>query len=169
MYPTQPLVTIMIATKDRREPLRLTLREMRKQIYPAIEMLVIDDGSEQSINSLVQDIWPEARVIRHESSAGQCARRNEGFSLAKGEYILQLDDDCSFTSFGHLQYAVDLLQASSGVGALSFYIVNSAVLPEVIDSSELKSGCAASFVGAAVMFRKAALSQTSGYRTFFWE
>ena len=172
MNPMFPKVTIMIATKDRREPLRVTLAEMRKQDYPVVDMLVIDDGSERSIEPLVHEIWPEAKVVRHESSAGQCARRNEGFALAEGEYILQLDDDCSFVDREHLQYAVDQIRTSPNIGALSFYIINSATLPQAVDTSSLNSGCAVSFVGAAVLFRKAALEQTSGYRTFFgneWE
>ncbi len=167
-----PHVTIMIATKNRREPLRATLTEMRKQNYPAMDMLVIDDGSEQALEPLVHEIWPGAKVVRHEISAGQCARRNEGFDLAQGEYVLQLDDDCSFTGPEDLGYAVQEMQKSSKTGALSFYIVNSAILPATIDNSALKSGCVSSFVGAAVFFRKAALSQVSGYRKFFgneWE
>src|ERR1700733_4096778 len=171
MTDNTPLVTIMIATKDRADELRLTLGEIRKQRYSAMELLVIDDGSKESVGPVVLEAWPEATVVRHERSAGQCARRNQGFALANGEYILQLDDDCSFVGENDLAAAVRKLQAEQA-GALSFYIVNSAILPAAIDTSRLKEGCVASFVGAAILFRKSAIAQTAGYRTFFlgeWE
>jgi GT2 family glycosyltransferase len=172
MSETLPLVTILIATKDRASDLRVTLREMRKQRYPLTELLVIDDGSKVPVEPLVREAWPGASVIRHEKSAGQCARRNEGFAHANGEYILQLDDDCSLTCPEDLAYAIDQMRRRPEAGAIACYIVNSAVLPANIETSNLQSGCVASFVGAAVLFRKSAVQQTEGYRAFFgneWE
>jgi GT2 family glycosyltransferase len=162
----------MIATKDRAEPLRLTLSEMRKQDYPLMDLLVIDDGSECPVEPLVREIWPDATVIRHHSAAGQCSRRNEGFAVATGEFILQLDDDCSFPDSASLSLAVQQLRSTPDAGAICFYMINSADLPEKIDLTHLRSGCVASFVGAAVLFRKIALNQTAGYRSSFrgqWE
>ena len=167
-----PLVTILIATKDRAPDLRFTLQEMRKQRYPSLELVVIDDGSKEPIGQIVREVWPDGTVIRHEDSAGQCLRRNEGFALANGEYILQLDDDCSLMDPTDIAYAVDQMQSHPRAGAMACYIVNSAVLPSSIDTSHLKSGCVAAFVGAAVFFRKVAIRQTRGYRAFFgneWE
>jgi GT2 family glycosyltransferase len=167
-----PLVTVLIATKDRVSELELTLREMSRQKYPSLEMLVIDDGSRDSVEPAVRANWPGSIVVRHEKNAGQCARRNEGFALAKGEFILQLDDDCSIIDPTGLAKAVRLLQDNPDAGALTFYIVNSLLLPDKIDTSSITGGCVPSFVGAAVLFRKSALDQTAGYRAFFgneWE
>ena len=88
-----PLVSILIATKDRPDDLRRTLRELRRQVYPAIELIVIDDGSATQLQPIVNEEWPQAVFIRCEQSLGQCKRRSEGFQIAKGDYILQLDDD----------------------------------------------------------------------------
>lgn len=172
MIQSVPLVTIMIATKDRGVDLHRTLQEMRRQDYPATELIVIDDGSKEPIASVVQQIWPGATVIRHERGGGQCVRRNEGFALASGEYILQLDDDCSFVDPGDLTRAVADMKSTPDAGAVSFYVLNSVSPEERIGTQRPKAGCVASFMGAAVLMRKAALSQTSGYRTFFvgqWE
>ncbi len=105
-----PLVTILIATKDRLPELRLTLSEQRKQQYSSLQMLVIDDGSKEPVGAAVLEEWPDAVVVRHETNAGQCVRRNEGFSLAKGEFILQLDDDCSLIDPTALALAVKTLR-----------------------------------------------------------
>ena len=167
-----PLVTIMIATRNRPAELERTLREIRRQDYASVEMLIVNDGSSPSIAGTARRLWPAARIIRHENSAGQCARRNEGFADSAGEYLLQLDDDCSFLDPGDLRRAITFMQQHERAGALAPYIVNSSELPEYIDNSGRQMGCVASFVGAAVLFRKAALRDTEGYRTFFlneWE
>src|SRR5215471_2005254 len=103
---SRPLITVMIATRDRSSELRLTLELLRQQNYGHIEMVVIDDGSKEPIEPMVRDLWPQAIVIRHDESLGQCQRRNEGFSRAKGKFILQLDDDCCFKRSGYLENAV---------------------------------------------------------------
>lgn len=172
MKTRQPLVTIMIATKDRPSELFITLTEMQKQLYPAVEVLVIDDGSAVPVEPLVREAWQDARVIRHEVSAGQCTRRNQGFDLAAGEYILQLDDDCNFIDRDDLARAVERIETDPEAGALCFYLINSPTLPKKFDNAALSPGVVASFVGAAVLFRKKAVLQTKGYRTFFtndWE
>lgn len=167
-----PLVTVLIATKDRPEELRLTLSEMRKQRYPGMELLVIDDGSRSPVEPLVRQVWPDAVVVRHETNAGQCARRNEGFQLARGEFILQLDDDCSLIGENDLELAIHRLEASESAAGIVFYVINSLILPEKIETASLRGGCVAAFLGAAVLFRTSAIRNTAGYREFFsneWE
>jgi len=45
MASDRPLITVLIATKDRPDDLRRTLCDLRRQDYPSVEMIVIDDGS----------------------------------------------------------------------------------------------------------------------------
>ena len=91
----EALVSVLIATKDRPDDLRRTLHELHRQDYRHLEMIVIDDGSAATLEPIVREEWPQAVYVRHAESAGQCQRRSEGFQVAKGEYILQLDDDSS--------------------------------------------------------------------------
>jgi len=161
-----PLVTVMIATRDRPEDLRQTLRLLRELEYPAIEMLVIDDGSTLPAAPLVLDVWPDARVIRHDIGMGQCTRRNEGFALASGRYILHLDDDCALVGRNALRRAVELLEGHPKAAALVPYLYNGLELPPDL-SPVSNSGCVLSFVGACVLLRKEAISKCCGYREFF--
>ena len=169
---TRPMVTLLIATKNRWPELARTLSEMRRQQYPSMDMLVIDDGSEQGAAPPIEELWPGGTLIRHHESRGQCARRNEGFILARGEFVLQLDDDCHLLNTSALTRAVEILEGDPKAGAVTFFIVNSPLLPDGLDTSHMSGGCVASFMGAAVLFRKTALSETEGYRAFFgneWE
>ena len=58
-------------------------------------MIVIDDGSPFSrvLEAIVREDWPNAVFVREPRSAGCPQRRSEGFLLAKGEYILEIDND----------------------------------------------------------------------------
>ncbi len=161
-----PLVTIMIATRDRGPELERTLAEMRRQDYPAVELLVIDDGSREPVAPIVAQYWPEGRVIRYEQNAGQTVRRNEGFQGARGEFILHLDDDCHLVGAGALRAAVAEIAARPGCGCLIFDLFNGPELP-LAATVPPPAGCVRSFIGAAALFRTAAIRSTAGYRAFY--
>jgi GT2 family glycosyltransferase len=161
-----PLVTIMIATSDRHAELAATLCAMRRQDYQSVEMIVIDDASTPPINPIVERYWPEARLIRHEINRGQSARRNEGFRLANGEYILQLDDDCSLPAADGISMSVAYMERTPDCAGIVYRnLQGDELLADV--TSEKGPGNCVTFVGAAVFLRKASLQETAGYRESF--
>jgi GT2 family glycosyltransferase len=165
-----PLVSILIATKDRPDDLQRTLKELRRQDYASLEMIVIDDGSSAVLEPIVREYWPQTNFVRRSESVGQCRRRSEGFQIARGEYILQLDDDSHPVASSAISEAVRVMQANPSFGGLSFYIFNGPDLPEKLQAAEPQYH--ASFVGCGVLFRTQALRQVGGYRDFFeneWE
>lgn len=165
MTTTSPLVTILIATKDRPAELEHTLRKLRELTYPAIELLVIDDGSATPVEPLVRAVWPEAVCVREEKSAGCPKRRSQGFSLAHGVYILEIDDDSYPVSPDTITSAVSFLNENPQVGALALRIYNGLQLPQTLPQVNGRYLC--SFVGCGVFFRKMAIAETGGYRDFF--
>jgi GT2 family glycosyltransferase len=160
-----PLVTILIATKDRPDDLRRTLRCLREQLYPEIELLIIDDGSLPKLESLVREEAPHAIYIYHEQSAGCPQRRSEGFEIAKGAYILQVDDDSHPVQPDALARAVLTMQARPEIGILSFYIFNGEPLPEQLPKPAAKYH--SSFVGCGALIRSVAVRKVGGYLGFF--
>src|SRR5437763_1806877 len=59
-----------------------------------IEVIVIDDASKDrswEIVSSIQD--PRLKVIHHDKNTGACATANEGYQLARGEFVARLDSD----------------------------------------------------------------------------
>jgi GT2 family glycosyltransferase len=160
-----PLVTILITTKDRPEELAHTLRQLRRLTYPNLGMLVIDDGSATPLEPVVHSVWPEAVCVREAHSAGCPMRRTQGFSLATGKYILELDDDSYPVNPDALRVAVSFMERSSSVGALAFHIFNGCDLPCNLPRPQAQY--TASFVGCGVLFRKAAIEHTGGFLPFF--
>jgi GT2 family glycosyltransferase len=165
-----PLVTVLIASKDRPDDLRRTLRRLQCQQYPELGLLVIDDGSRPPLQNVVNDEAPQATYLYHEQSAGQSRRRSEGFMLAKGDYILQLDDDSCPIEHDAISKCVRMMQSHPAIGALNLFVFNGQSLPSDISRPGGKFHSA--FVGCGVFFRSSVLRQTAGYRDFFgneWE
>ncbi len=161
------LVSILVASKDRQGELNLTLQEISRQHYPAVELIVVDDGSTPPLRLNVDLAWAAKRLVRHEQSSGQSRRRNEGFGLAKGRYILHLDDDCALTDPDDLARMVAVAESDERIAAVVPNVYNGSEPPAPSTGSLEGRACAISYVGACVLLRKSAIAKTAGYRSFF--
>jgi GT2 family glycosyltransferase len=68
--------------------------------YTNYEVIIVDDGSEISISNLLSktQVKKNVTVIRNEHNLGYGASCNYGATIAKGEYILFLNDDMEIGS-----------------------------------------------------------------------
>jgi len=111
------LVTIIIPTYNRYEPLNNLLQDLEEQTYTNFEVILIDQS-----NQFYKDFYKQFNfnyhIIRQEQPALWRAR-NRGIKSAQSEYLLFLDDDSRVASdliSEHLK-CLDYFQAdiSSGV------------------------------------------------------
>jgi glycosyltransferase involved in cell wall biosynthesis len=86
-----PLVSCIMATRDRRVFIPQALRCFLRQTYSESELLIVDDGRE-SVADLCEDI-PRVRYIRLYRPATTGAKLNIGIQRARGEILQKLDDD----------------------------------------------------------------------------
>jgi len=86
-----PLVSIIIPTYNRADKLKSAIESVLSQTYKNIQLIVIDDGSEDH-TSLLMESYPQAEYVIQEH-AGQAAARNNGLRCAKGPIIASLDSD----------------------------------------------------------------------------
>lgn len=96
---TLPLVTVFIPTKNRFELFQRALLSAVAQNYPAIEIIVIDDGSDNAVstaNATLCKQYPQVRYLKNDTSTGASAARNKAIAIANGEFITGLDDDDRF-------------------------------------------------------------------------
>ena len=77
---------------NRADLLPLTLRSLLRQSHPAMEILIVDDGSDDGSAEVAESFGPTVRVIR-QKNAGPAAARNRGFQESKGEFIHFFDSD----------------------------------------------------------------------------
>lgn len=90
-----PLVSVIIPVYNMAEYLRETLDSVLASTYPAIEVVIMDDGSKDKSLAIAQEYAThDARVKAYsQPNAGACAARNHAISLAQGQYILPVDSD----------------------------------------------------------------------------
>ena len=86
------LVTIVIPCYQRGHLLSRALISVQRQTYDAIEVIVVDDGSEPAIK-IKQEKYSFPLSLLRQKNQGLSAARNTGLKAAKGSYIKFLDAD----------------------------------------------------------------------------
>ncbi|MBI3736323.1 glycosyltransferase [Candidatus Sumerlaeota bacterium] len=126
----QPRAAIVIATKNRKDLLRRTLRKSLRQTYQPLEIVVFDDGSTDGTAEMVRSEFPSVRLIRCENSEGYVRRRNQAAeSLTEFKYLFSLDDDSWFLRDDGVALAVEMFHKYPDAAALTFEIFTSYHLP----------------------------------------
>jgi len=87
----QKLVSVIIPTYNRAKLVVEAIKSVKAQSYPAIQIIVIDDGSQDDTAESVAEF--ENVEYYYQENKGQGAARNLGLNYAKGEYIASLDSD----------------------------------------------------------------------------
>lgn len=88
-----PLVSVIIATYNRADYLKLTIESIINQTYNNIEIIVVDDGSPNNEAEILCGNYSKVTYHKIENSGGPCKPRNIGIDHAKGKYIGFVDDD----------------------------------------------------------------------------
>lgn len=94
----RPLISIIVPTYNRPEQLRRNLLSIVQLDAERsnFEVIVVDDGSDLSCESIVMDIAAELNwVFLRQENQGPGIARNAGARVARGQFLAFLDDDCT--------------------------------------------------------------------------
>jgi GT2 family glycosyltransferase len=92
---SEPLVSIVIATWNRRLDVLETIRSVYGQDYPRFEIIVVDNASTDGTADELRASFPDVKLICLPENRGASGGRNAGMVQARGKYILCLDSDAS--------------------------------------------------------------------------
>jgi glycosyltransferase involved in cell wall biosynthesis len=84
-----PLVSVVITTKNEEKNIENCLQSIRSQTFKNIELIVVDNFSEDKTAELAEKYNAKVYFKGNERSA----QRNYGAKVARGEYVLYLDAD----------------------------------------------------------------------------
>lgn len=87
-----PTVSVIIPVRNGREFIHEALASICSQSFSDLEIIVIDDGSDDFDYQTLAQLDPRIRVYRLEGS-GVSTARNTGMRLARGDYLAFLDAD----------------------------------------------------------------------------
>ena len=94
----QPLVSIITLNWNTTAVTCEFLTSIQEQnTYKNIEVIVVDNASDQDPSSAIQSIVPSAKIIRNKKNVGFSAGNNIGIKAAGGEYLFIVNNDTEFT------------------------------------------------------------------------
>src|SRR5262249_7673634 len=88
---TDPSVTCVMPTRDRRRLIGQSIWYFLRQDYPDRELIIVDDGDDAVADVVPND--PRIRYVRLSEPEAGGAKRNRACELARGDVIAHWDDD----------------------------------------------------------------------------
>lgn len=116
------VLSIVVPVYNVEEYLDACLTSIRFQDYPAIEVVVVDDGSPDRSMDIARRHAAEDERVRlvTRTNGGLSAARNTGIDAARGEFLAFVDSDDTVTASGY-RAAVESLQSSGSDFAVLSY------------------------------------------------
>jgi GT2 family glycosyltransferase len=127
----EPLVSVVILNYKRTDALAQTLDSALRQEYAKVEIIVVDNHSEEDVRSVVEARGSAIQLIELPQNLGTCGGRNAGIRKARGEIIITLDNDVQFASCFEISKVVNAFRERPGIHILVFQICDA-------DSGELR-------------------------------
>ena len=90
-----PLISVIIPVYNVKEFLRACVERITAQTYTNLEILLVDDGSNDGSEAICDEYAardPRVRVL-HKPNGGQASARNAALDVARGEFISFVDSD----------------------------------------------------------------------------
>lgn len=120
-----PLVSVVVVTHNAKEYLEICLKSIIDSHYNNIEIIVVDndsdDGSKELVNKLAFS-FPQIKLICNNTNLGLSIPRNQGAKEAKGKYIAFIDNDTRVHP-AWLNGTVEILEKEKDIGAVQCKLI----------------------------------------------
>jgi GT2 family glycosyltransferase len=118
-------LTIVIITWNEKDLLRRCL----ETVIPVIdgdqdEVVVIDNHSQDGTDAMVASLYPQVRYLKLDRNIGVGPARNRGICLARGNYIMTLDNDTRVLGGDIGSIVEDIFHKHPDIGLFSFRLLN---------------------------------------------
>lgn len=90
--PASPSVSVIVPAYNAATTLVPVLEAVYAQTFPVLEVIVVDDGSEDDTAALLRERFPDVKYVRQDQQ-GVSAARNRGAAESCGQYLAFLDAD----------------------------------------------------------------------------
>ena len=110
---SRPKISVVIPCFNAEKYIEVAIRSALAQDWPALEIVVVDDGSSDRSAELVEVNFPEVKLLR-QVNQGVAQARNNGIRHASGDWIAFLDADDLWLP-GKLQAQWDIHRANPAI------------------------------------------------------
>ena len=108
-----PLVSVVMTTRNRAEYLKKAVASVFSQTYKNIELVIVNDGSTDKTTKVISKLYGKDKqviILTNEMNLGYQKSLNKGIAMAHGEYIARIDDDDSWIDPKKLEKQVRFLE-----------------------------------------------------------
>jgi GT2 family glycosyltransferase len=121
-----PKASIIVVNFNRVNLLEKCLRSLDAQSTQDFETIVVDNGSVDGSVEMLENRFPQVRVIQNPDNFGFCRANNQGFQAARGAYFLVLNNDAE----AHTDWVKSLVECAdanpeAGMVASKIYVAGS--------------------------------------------
>jgi GT2 family glycosyltransferase len=102
------LLSVVIVNWNSRDDLRRCLESLRGQTHRELEIIVVDNGSEDGSVEMMRRDFPEATLIEAGENLGFAEGCNRGIELSHGDWVAMLNNDTLADS----NWAAELVNAA---------------------------------------------------------
>lgn len=158
---TASLVSVVIPCHDYGRYLGEAIESALGQTHPAIEVIVVDDGSVDETVT-VASRYP-VRLIR-QKHAGVCAAANRGIAAARGEFVLRLDADDALCPT-YVEETVSALRRDpeAQFAYTEFGLFGARTGSYGIEPFDAESLAERNYIHASALMRRSAFERAGGY------
>jgi glycosyltransferase involved in cell wall biosynthesis len=132
-----PAISVILATRDRPASFAVALSSVLAQSLENIEIVVVNDGSEerhcQAYADLLAEVGPRLgerlqghSLVPRPRGHGASYARNFGVAHARGEHVCFLDDDDCWTDRGYLARVARVIEAGGASAPVELVFANQA-------------------------------------------
>jgi GT2 family glycosyltransferase len=117
-----PRVSIVTVNYNQTKVTCELLASLRYVTYPDVEVIVVDNFSNEDPTPVIAKEFPEVKLIRTPKNLGFAGGNNLGIQAATGKYILFLNNDTEVDP-GFLEPMVDLFETNPKAGVASSKLI----------------------------------------------
>ena len=159
-------ISIILPVYNRQNYIERAIDSVFNQSYKEWELIIVDDGSNDSSASLIETYKTQSTRIKtfyqdHQSSS---AARNNGIKNSKGDIITFIDSDDEYKE-NHLELRLDYLNENPEIDFLhgGVEIIGDEFVPDKYDRKKLihLSDCV---IGATFFGKKKVFSELGGFK-----
>lgn len=127
-----PPVSVIVLNWNGKRYLKDCFESLSNQTYSNVEVILVDNGSEDDSVKFVRRNFPQIKIVENKKNLGFAKGNNRGIRLAKGKYILILNNDTKVDK-NCLQRLIEIIERDNKIG-MSAPKILSFDNPQLIDS-----------------------------------
>lgn len=168
-------LTVVIATRDRKDVLRESLQRYATGSLADVEIIVVDNGSTDQTTAMLEREFPHVRTVRLADNIGPAAL-NLAAELATGDVIFRTDDDAWPETDDMLERGLRFMEAHPEIDLVAgeVYFVDNGLtynwypFPERTATIPEEGLPVNHFCGASVLIRRKAFLHVGGFWDTFY-